>query len=49
MTPDEASKRIVAAVQVTPEDVARAKDYILASRDWETKSMLNTEPWATFG
>jgi hypothetical protein len=43
MTSDEASKRIVAGVYVTPEDVARAKDYIPAWQDWETKSMLNTE------
>lgn len=36
MRADEASTRIVAAIQVTPEDVARAKDYILASQDRET-------------
>ena len=36
MTSDEASKRIVVGIHVTPEDVARAKDYILRSQNPET-------------
>lgn len=47
MTPDEASKRIVAAVQVVPEDVARAKDYILRAPDSDTDTDALAGRWVS--
>jgi hypothetical protein len=43
MSPDEASKKLIAAIAVTREDVARAKDFILAADETTTDKLA--EEW----
>jgi len=41
MTPDEAGKRVLAAIKVNREDIARAKVYVLRSGQTNTSTIAD--------